>query len=165
MGRDDSVRMLWDRLHSFPPDLDGFLERIFNNIELVHQKYAARTLILVLHYRMTALDCSFIEEDVQDETFAIRAAVQPMPWSELLQRFEHGSNSVNRWCKDLLEVPMVDHEIAQTKRSRSDFAAEIRAAETVPGFSGTLRSSYDSFPTSRGTDELTYNNILTGHPA
>lgn len=108
MSEEDELDTLKQRIRHLPKELDDFLERIFQSIERVHEVYAGRVLLFTLQDIFPTghelLEYSFIEELVHLGDCASTEQTAPLSRAETISRIGRARMSINKWCKDLLEI-------------------------------------------------------------
>ena len=108
LSEQDDLKALKTRIEYLPPELDELLERIFQSIEPMYKKLAARVLLLVLNHVLNwdneLLQLSFMEELVAQPSSAFTAQNRRMSTEEIRTRAASVEPAINKWCKGLVEV-------------------------------------------------------------
>ncbi|KAK3623542.1 hypothetical protein LTR56_011801 [Elasticomyces elasticus] len=101
-----SLEELATRLRLLPPDLPGFFDLIFDNIDVVYRSFMAKLLLLLLDndYPIYITAAHFLYEDCKDQNVAF-GSMSTLAGAETLQRStDQAKSRILKWCGDLVVV-------------------------------------------------------------
>lgn len=106
LGESDSTDELERRLSEIPADLNLFFTKIIQTVDGTYHKYTVRALQLVSVAvdNMSSTALWRVSQDLDDPTFALKAAIEPLTQADIDALRAKAATSINKWCRDLLEL-------------------------------------------------------------
>lgn len=105
LNESDDTEELELRLAHMPTDLAAFYRRIIDTIDPVYRSQTARSFqIAALAVPLPLIAFSYISLDLKYDPSSMMAKIKPMTLREIETLSNTAGASVNKWCRDLLEV-------------------------------------------------------------
>jgi hypothetical protein len=106
LSNGDTIEVLQQRVRSFPPDLEEFFSRMMESIDPLYLSHSARAFQVALHttWPLPTLLYSFLDDEAENEQYAVRLPMQQFDEDALKIRIEQVPKRLEARCKGLLEV-------------------------------------------------------------
>jgi hypothetical protein len=105
LNESDDTEELELRLAHMPTDLAAFFHRIINTIDTVYRSQTARSFqIAALAVPLPLIAFWYISLDLKYDPDSMMARIKPMTLREIENLCNTAGASVNKWCRDLLQV-------------------------------------------------------------
>jgi hypothetical protein len=110
LTEEDDVQMLQKRLDDMPPTLEKYFDRMLGSIDPVYKQYTSRALLLACASDgpLPTLAYYYLTAELNEPEYAIKAPIKKCTKDEMEQRHKSVVAWINKWCRDLLEVPRGD---------------------------------------------------------
>lgn len=117
LSEGDTVEELLKRLRSLPSDLKEFFHRILASIDEEYRPLTCRTLVMTTfaESRLPLLAFWFLRLELDCPEYAIQAKIEPLGPAATKLR-SSAASSINKWCRDLLEVEMGEEGLDEDLR-------------------------------------------------
>ncbi|KAL7911635.1 hypothetical protein GGI35DRAFT_295222 [Trichoderma velutinum] len=126
----DSLPALERRTRDLPADLESFFKHMLDSVEPFYHVQMVRTFQVAMGSTcpLPLIVYSFLDEDFENQNFALQIPVKQMPMVEVLRRQDQLRRRLNGRCKGLLEVcrnnnesPYMGHRVDFLHRTVRDF--------------------------------------------
>ncbi|KAL5091206.1 hypothetical protein Trisim1_003178 [Trichoderma cf. simile WF8] len=126
----DSLPALERRTRDLPADLESFFKHMLDSVEPFYHTQMVRTFQVAMGSRspLPLMIYSFLDEDFENQNFALQIPVKQMPMVEVVRRQDQLRRRLNGRCKGLLEVcrnsnegPYMGHRVDFLHRTVRDF--------------------------------------------
>lgn len=106
LSNGDTVEILQQRVRGFPHDLEEFFSRMMKSIDPLYLSHTARAFQVALHAPkpLPTLLYSFLDDEAENEKYALRLPMQRFDDDALKRRIEKVPRRLEARCKGLLEV-------------------------------------------------------------
>ncbi|KAK2600565.1 hypothetical protein N8I77_010088 [Diaporthe amygdali] len=106
LSNGDTVEVLQQRVRDFPPDLEEFFSRMMASIDRLYLPHTARAFQVALHALnpLPTLLYSFLDDEKEDEQYALRLPRQRFDDEALERRIGKIPRLLEARCKGLLEI-------------------------------------------------------------
>lgn len=104
----DSMKMLQGRLEAYPPELQDFIQHIFDSIDPAYKRFTGRLLLMMLEPEPLGppalISLKFLEDSFTTEgEYIADACWSPRSFSEIYSLLDQAAVCANKWCRDLLQ--------------------------------------------------------------
>ncbi|RFU82132.1 vegetative incompatibility het-e-1 [Trichoderma arundinaceum] len=108
----DSLHALERRTHELPADPEPFFKHMLNSVDSFYHVQMARTFQVAMNSTkpLPALIYSFLDEDYENQNFALHMPVKQMTFPDLQHRQEQLRRQLNGRCRGLLEICKISDE-------------------------------------------------------
>ncbi|KAL7932938.1 hypothetical protein V8C35DRAFT_281267 [Trichoderma chlorosporum] len=126
----DSLLALERRTRDLPADLESFFKHMLDSVDSFYHAQMVRTFQVAMGSTcpLPLVIYSFLDEDFENQNFALQIPVKQMPMLEVLRRQDQLRRRLNGRCKGLLEVcrnndegPYMGHRVDFLHRTVRDF--------------------------------------------
>ncbi|PTB53727.1 hypothetical protein M431DRAFT_495690 [Trichoderma harzianum CBS 226.95] len=126
----DSLPALERRTRDLPADLESFFKHMLDSVEPFYHTQMVRTFQVAMGSTspLPLMIYSFLDEDFENQNFALQIPVKQMPMVEVVRRQDQLRRRLNGRCKGLLEVcrnsnegPYMGHRVDFLHRTVRDF--------------------------------------------
>lgn len=107
LTEDDDIPMLRTRLRALPPTLEEYFEAMLKSIDPIYKRYTARALLTACSAEQPLSTASYyyLSTEIPDANYALKMPVEAVNVQQVYQRRKSVVAWINKWCRDLLEVP------------------------------------------------------------
>lgn len=106
LSNGDTVEVLQQRVRDSPPGIEGYFSRMMDSIDPLYLPHTARVFQVALEASepLPTLFYTFLDDEAEDENYALRLPRQSFSGEALERRIEKVPKRLEAQCKGLLEV-------------------------------------------------------------